>query len=201
MLCPPAGRRVFSPRPVRYADRGGRSGDRRQTEAQHMARAKRSTGVLDTLSKRGEAAVKRATRRVSTGARTAGGPAPELIKAVQSLVKALPIGELEKRLAGLEKSVARLEGEIRKAVERGVSAVRGTGATTRKKATLRKAAATTTRRATGTSGAATTRKATTRKAATATPRKAAATATTRRATAGRPRKAAAATATATTRKT
>jgi len=39
-----------------------------------------------------------------------------VLKAVQGLVKALPVGDLEKRLAGLEKSVAKLEVELRKAV-------------------------------------------------------------------------------------
>ena len=63
-----------------------------------MARAKRSTGVLDTLSKRGEAAVRGARKRVTSSTRAArsSGPAPELVRAVQSLVKALPLSELEK---------------------------------------------------------------------------------------------------------
>ena len=71
-------------------------------------------------------AVKRTVRRVRTTARrrapAAGG---DLMKAVQGLVKALPVSELEKRLAGLEKTVARLEAGVRKAARRAGSAVSG----------------------------------------------------------------------------
>src|SRR6266851_2364375 len=108
-----------------------------------MAR-KRNAGVLDTLSRRGEAAVKATVRRAS-GARS-GASAPDLSKALHGLVKALPIGDLDKRLAQLEKSVSRLEDEIRKAVGRAATTVRGaTGGakkTTRKKAATRKKTAT-----------------------------------------------------------
>ena len=79
-----------------------------------MARTRRRRGGLDK-------AVSRTVKRVSTTARrranTGGG---DLLKAVQGLVKALPVSELEKRLSGLEKSVSRLEGEIRKAARRVV---------------------------------------------------------------------------------
>ncbi|MDB5113269.1 MAG: hypothetical protein JWL78_339, partial [Chloroflexi bacterium] len=86
-----------------------------------MARTRRTSGVPATVTR----TVKRVTgttRRSSTGG--------DLVKAVQGLVKALPIADLDKRLAALEKSVQRLESEIRKAVERVGGAVRrGTGAT------------------------------------------------------------------------
>ena len=72
-----------------------------------MARTRRTAGV--------PASVKRTVKRVATR-RTAGGG--DLVKAVQGLVKALPIADLDKRLGALEKSVQRLESEIRKAVER-----------------------------------------------------------------------------------
>src|SRR5438132_3106747 len=104
--------------------------------SRHMARARRksSAGVIDTLSRRGEAAVRRTVRRVSGGGRRSS-PGGDLVKAVKNLVKALPLGELEKRLAGLEKTVQRLEGDIRKAVGRAVG-TRGRGGA-RKRATTR----------------------------------------------------------------
>ena len=64
-----------------------------------MARRARSSGVLDNLSRRGETAVKRTVRRVTRTRRTGGSAGGDLVKAVQNLVKALPIGDLEKRLA------------------------------------------------------------------------------------------------------
>src|SRR5437879_2187230 len=84
-----------------------------------MARTRRRRGGV-------QRAVKRTVRRVRTTARrrapAAGG---DLLKAVQGLVRALPVSELEKRLAGLEKTVARLEASLRKAARRAGTAVRG----------------------------------------------------------------------------
>ncbi len=60
-------------------------------------------------------AVKGAARRARTTARRAGAGG-DLLRAVQGLVKALPVGELEKRLAGLEKSVERIDSELRRAL-------------------------------------------------------------------------------------
>src|ERR1700687_546944 len=81
-----------------------KTSDNHQGGPYDMARTRRRRGGLDK-------AVSRTVKRVSTTARrranTGGG---DLLKAVQGLVKALPVGELEKRLAGLEKSVSRLEG-------------------------------------------------------------------------------------------
>src|ERR1700730_14033721 len=80
----------------------------------HMARTRRRSSGIDR-------AVKRTVRRVKTTARRrASSGGGDLLKAVQGLIKALPIGELEKRLAGLEKTVARLEGSARGAVRRAV---------------------------------------------------------------------------------
>src|SRR5579864_2667967 len=82
-------------------------------------------------------AVKCTARRVRTTARrrapSAGG---DLLKAVQGLIKALPIGELEKRLAGLERTVARLESNARGAVRRAVG---GRKRTTAKRTTAKRA--------------------------------------------------------------
>ena len=100
-----------------------------------MARTRRRRGGV-------EKAVKRTVRRVGTTARrrapAAGG---DLVKAVQNLVKALPVGELEKRLAGLEKTVARLEVSLRGAAKRASTAVRGTKRATAKRATAKRATA------------------------------------------------------------
>jgi hypothetical protein len=64
-------------------------------------------------------AVKRTARRVRTAqSRRAAAAGGDLAKAVQKLVKALPIRDLEKRLAGLEKTVARLGASLRKAAKR-----------------------------------------------------------------------------------
>ncbi|MEA2637605.1 MAG: hypothetical protein QOE18_662 [Chloroflexota bacterium] len=94
-----------------------------------MARTRRRRGGAGK-------AVKRTVRRVGTTARrrtpAAGG---DLVKAVQNLVKALPVGELEKRLAGLEKTVARLETGLRGAARRASSAVRGAKRSTAKRST------------------------------------------------------------------
>src|ERR1019366_4349078 len=85
---------------------------------QHMARTRRS--------KSGTA--KRAVKATVRRARAAGprsGAGADLLKAVQGLVKALPVGELEKRLAGLEKSVEKIDSELSKAIGQVASAVRG----------------------------------------------------------------------------
>src|SRR5881398_3147466 len=71
-----------------------------------MARTRRRRGGVPT-------AVKRTVRRVRTTARRRAPAGGDLMKAVQSLVKALPVSELEKRLAGLEKTVARLGAGLR----------------------------------------------------------------------------------------
>jgi DNA-binding protein HU-beta len=72
-------------------------------------------------------AVKRTARRVRTAqSRRAAAAGGDLAKAVQKLVKALPIRDLEKRLAGLEKTVARLGASLRKVAKR--SAAKRTGA-------------------------------------------------------------------------
>src|SRR5579884_2343897 len=78
-----------------------------------MARTRRRrTGGIDR-------AVKRTVRRVKTTAsRRAPGGGGDLMKAVQGLIRALPVNELERRLAGLEKTVARLEESLRGAVRR-----------------------------------------------------------------------------------
>src|SRR5690348_17904270 len=93
------------------------SGPSKQGGPSDMARTRRRRGGVPT-------AVKRTVRRVRTTARrrapAAGG---DLMKAVQSLVKALPVSELEKRLAGLEKTVARLETSLRRAARRAGTAV------------------------------------------------------------------------------
>ncbi len=72
-------------------------------------------------------AVKTASRRASSdaGRTKAGG---ELLKAVQGLVKALSVGDLEKRLAGLEKSVDRIDRELRKALAQVAASMRSGGA-------------------------------------------------------------------------
>src|SRR5580698_3780477 len=92
-----------------------------------MARTRRRRGGV-------EKAVKRTVRRVGTTARrrapAAGG---DLVKAVQNLVKALPVGELEKRLA-------RLETSLRGAAKRAGTAVRGSK-TTAKRATAKRGTA------------------------------------------------------------
>jgi hypothetical protein len=85
------------------------------TQGEPMARTSRTAGINKT--------VRRTVKKASTRARRAT-EGNDLIKAVQGLVKALPVSELEKRLAGLEKSVAKLEGEIRKAAQKVGTAVR-----------------------------------------------------------------------------
>src|SRR5438046_8990394 len=92
-----------------------------------MARTRRRRGGVPT-------AVKRTVRRVRTTARRRAPAGGDLMKAVQSLVKALPVSELEKRLAGLEKTVARLEAGLRGAARRAGSAVRGKRTAKRKTA-------------------------------------------------------------------
>jgi len=95
----------------------------------NMARTRRRRGGLDK-------AVSRTVKRV--GRRASGG---DLLKAVQGLVKALPVGELDKRLAGLEKSVSRLEGEIRKAARRVVGGTAKRAGTAKRRTTKRKSTA------------------------------------------------------------
>ena len=68
-------------------------------------------------------AVKRTVRRVKTTAtRRAPAGGGDLLKAVHGLIRALPVAELERRLAGLEKTVERLESSVRGAVRRATSA-------------------------------------------------------------------------------
>ena len=83
-----------------------------------MARTRRSKS--GTAKRTVKATVRRA--RAAAPRSGAGG---DLLKAVQGLVKALPVGELEKRLAGLEKSVEKIDSELRKAIGQVASAVRG----------------------------------------------------------------------------
>jgi hypothetical protein len=77
-----------------------------------MTRTRRSRGGAS-------GAVKRTAGRVRTAqSRRAAAAGGDLAKAVQKLVKALPISDLEKRLAGLEKTVARLGASLRQAAKR-----------------------------------------------------------------------------------
>jgi hypothetical protein len=59
---------------------------------------------------------------------------------VQKLVKALPTSDLEKRLAGLEKTVARLGASLRQAAKRTVRKA-GARKSTARKRTARKTSA------------------------------------------------------------
>jgi hypothetical protein len=121
-------------------------------------KARRTSGLEKTVRRTVKRASTTARRRANTGG-------ADLIQAVHGLIKALPVTELEKRLSGLEKSVAKLEVEIRKAAQRVGIGVRSTptprrrtakgagttGATskrttTRKTGTRRTAAKSTTRR-------------------------------------------------------
>jgi hypothetical protein len=82
-------------------------------------KARRASGLEKT--------VRRTVKRASTNARrSANTKGADLVQAVQGLIKALPVTELEKRLSGLEKSVAKLESEIRKAAHKVGTAVRST---------------------------------------------------------------------------
>jgi hypothetical protein len=129
-----------------------------------MARKARKTSGL-------EKTVRRTVKRASTNARRrANTGGTDLVQAVHGLIKALPVTELEKRLSGLEKSVAKLEGEIRKAAQKVGTAVRSTQAPRRGTAKRATAKRTTTR---------STKRTTTRKTGT---RRAAAKRTTRRKT-------------------
>src|SRR6202158_3702727 len=104
-----------------------------------MARTRRRRGGVEGAVEKPD---NRPGGRVGTTARrrapAAGG---DLGKAVQNLVKALPVGELEKRLAGLEKIVARLEVSLRGAAKRATTAVRGSKRATAKRATAKRAPA------------------------------------------------------------
>ena len=90
-----------------------------------MTRTRRSRGGAS-------GAVKRTAGRVRTAqSRRAAAAGGDLAKAVQKLVKALPTSDLEKRLAGLEKTVARLGASLRKVAKRSAakrSAAKRTGA-------------------------------------------------------------------------
>ena len=98
-----------------------------------MTRTRRSRGGAS-------GAVKRTAGRVRTAqSRRAAAAGGDLAKAVQKLVKALPISDLEKRLAGLEKTVARLGASLRQAAKR--TAAKRTAKRTAAKRTVRKAAA------------------------------------------------------------
>ena len=104
-----------------------------------MTRTRRSRGGAS-------GAVKRTARRVRTAqSRRAAAAGGDLAKAVQKLVKALPISDLEKRLAGLEKTVARLGASLRQAAKRTAAkrTVRKAGArkSTARKRTARKTSA------------------------------------------------------------
>src|ERR1017187_9357858 len=83
-----------------------------------MARTRRSKG--GTARRAVKATVRRARNAVPRSG--AGG---DLLKAVQGLVKARPVGEREQRLAGLEKSVEKIDSELRKALSQVAAAVRG----------------------------------------------------------------------------
>lgn len=87
-------------------------------------------------------AVKRTARRVRTAqSRRAAAAGGDLAKAVQKLVKALPIRDLEKRLAGLEKTVARLGASLRKAAKRSVRKAAARKSTARKRTTAKRTGA------------------------------------------------------------
>jgi len=74
-------------------------------------KARRTSGLEKTVRRTVKQASTNARRRANTGG-------ADLVQAVHGLIKALPVTELEKRLSGLEKSVAKLEAEIRKAARR-----------------------------------------------------------------------------------
>ena len=102
-----------------------------------MTRTRRSRGGAS-------GAVKRTARRVRTAqSRRAAAAGGDLAKAVQKLVKALPTSDLEKRLAGLEKTVARLGASLRQAAKRTATkrTAKRTAAKRTAKRTVRKAAA------------------------------------------------------------
>jgi hypothetical protein len=82
-------------------------------------KARRPSGLEKTVRRTVKRASTTARRRANTGG-------TDLVQAVHTLIKALPVTELEKRLTGLEKSVAKLEGEIRKAARKVGIGVRST---------------------------------------------------------------------------
>src|SRR6202171_4071725 len=117
--------------------------DRQHGGPSDMARTRRRRG--GTVR-----AVKRTVRRVkSTAKRRAPAAGGDLVK---SVLRALPIRELERRLAGLERIVARLEANLRGGVRRAAGTrKRATAKRTVKRAGAKRTTAKrTTRRRTGT---------------------------------------------------
>src|ERR1700681_2464804 len=117
--------------------------DRQHGGPSDMARTRRRRG--GTVR-----AVKRTVRRVkSTASRRAPAAGGDLVK---SVLRALPIKELERRLAGLERIVARLESNLRGGVRRATGTrKRATAKRTVKRTTAKRTTAKrTTRRRTGT---------------------------------------------------
>src|ERR1700730_8688732 len=131
--------------------------DRQHGGPSNMARTRRRRG--GTVR-----AVKRTVRRVkSTASRRAPAAGGDLVK---SVLRALPIKELERRLAGLERIVARLEANVRGGVRRAAGGTRKR-ATAKRTTAKRTGVKRTTRRRTGTAKRAaakrTTRKSTARR--------------------------------------
>jgi hypothetical protein len=93
------------------------------------ARPRRTSGVAvrRTLPRGGTTTSRRAPLAVG-----------DLVKAVQNLARVLPVGHLEKRLSGLEKTVGRLEASLRGAAKRSSTAVRGSKRTTAKRTTAKR---------------------------------------------------------------
>src|SRR6202521_5596883 len=116
--------------------------DRQHGGPSNMARTRRRRG--GTVR-----AVKRTVRRVkSTASRRAPAAGGDLVK---SVLRALPIRELERRLAGLERIVAKLEANLRGGVRRATGTrKRATAKRTAKRTVKRTTAKRTTRRRTGT---------------------------------------------------
>ena len=100
-----------------------------------MTRTRRSRGGAS-------GAVKRTAKRVRAAqSRRAAAAGGDLAKAVQKLVKALPISDLEKRLAGLEKTVARLGASLRRAAKRTAAKRTATKRTAAKRTAAKRTAA------------------------------------------------------------
>ncbi len=62
--------------------------------------------------------VKKTVRSAQRNATKASQNGNDLVKVFQNLVKAIPVAEMEKRMAGLEKSVTSLSNEVQKALAR-----------------------------------------------------------------------------------